>query len=84
MTYVLRRIQEKIEKTLQRGKSILLLGPRQTGKTTLLHKLALDRYVSLANLETRIRYEQDLGQFAREIESLATKCETLRAVLYTP
>lgn len=73
MSYVLRLIQERIEKTLQRGKSILLLGPRQTGKTTLLHKLPLDRYLSLANLETRIGYEQDLGRFAREIEALAAQ-----------
>jgi predicted AAA+ superfamily ATPase len=75
MTYVLRLLQKKIEKTLHRGKSILLLGPRQTGKTTLLHKLPLDRYISLANLETRINYEQDLGRFAREIESLASRCD---------
>jgi len=74
MGYVLRHIQQKIEKTLARGKSILLLGPRQTGKTTLLHKLPLDRYISLANLETRIGYEQDLGRFSREIESLSAKC----------
>jgi uncharacterized protein len=73
MTYILRLLQKKIEKTLQRGKSILLLGPRQTGKTTLLHKLSLDRYISLANLETRINYERDLGQFTREIESLANR-----------
>jgi uncharacterized protein len=73
MTYVLRKIQEKIEKTLNRGKSILLLGPRQTGKTTLIHKLKVDRYISLANLETRLGYEQDLGRLAREIESLRDK-----------
>lgn len=74
MDYILRQIQQKVEKTLERGKSILLLGPRQTGKTTLLHALKLDRYISLANLETRIGYEQDLGRFAREVESLAAKC----------
>jgi predicted AAA+ superfamily ATPase len=74
MDYILRKIQQKIEKALQRGKSILLLGPRQTGKTTLLHRLVLDRYISLANLETRISYEQDLGRFGREVESLAAKC----------
>lgn len=80
MGYILRQIQQKIEKTLGRGKSILLLGPRQTGKTTLLHKLPLDRYISLANLETRIGYEQDLGRLAREIESLAAKCPHLPIV----
>lgn len=74
MTYVLRRIQSKIEQTLKRGKSVLLLGPRQTGKTTLLHKLPLDRYISLANLETRLGYEQDLARFGKEIEALHAKC----------
>lgn len=74
MTYILRHLQQKIEKTLKRGKSILLLGPRQTGKTTMLHKLSIDRYISLANLETRIGYEQDLGRLAREVEALAGKC----------
>lgn len=74
MTYILRSIQQKMEKTLKRGKSILLLGARQTGKTTLLHKLPLDRYISLVNLEVRLGYEQDLGRFAREIEALAAKC----------
>lgn len=73
MTYVLRQIQGRIEKVLRRNKSILLLGPRQTGKTTLLHKLPLDRYLSLANLETRIGYEADLGRLAREVESLANR-----------
>ncbi len=74
MSYIIRKIQQRIEKTAKRGKSILLLGPRQTGKTTLLHKLALDRYISLANLETRIGYEQDLGRFGKEIEALSAKC----------
>lgn len=74
MAHVLRKLQDKIEKTLLRGKSILLLGPRQTGKTTLLRKLPIDRYISLANLKTRIEYEQDLGRLAREAESLAEKC----------
>ena len=75
MTYILRPIQHKIEKTLNRGKSVLLLGPRQTGKTTLLHKMALDRCISLANLEVRIGYEQDLGRLAKEVEALADKLD---------
>lgn len=73
MTYILRKLQNKIEKTLKRGKSIMLLGPRQTGKTTLIRKLPIDRYISLANLKTRIDYEQDLGRLARETEALAEK-----------
>lgn len=80
MTYVLRLIQQRIEKALQRGSSILLLGPRQTGKTTLLHRLPLDRYISLANLETRIGYEQNLGRFGREIEALHAICPHLPVI----
>lgn len=36
MTYISRLIDKNIEQALRRGKSILLLGPRQTGKTTLI------------------------------------------------
>lgn len=39
MAYILRLLQDKIEKIIKRGKSILLLGPRQTGKTTLIRKM---------------------------------------------
>lgn len=81
MTYIFRQIQKKIEKTLARNKSILLLGPRQTGKTTLIHKLPLDRYISLANLEARIGYEQDLGRLAREVESLSAKQHPHRPII---
>lgn len=73
MTHILRHLKKKIDDVLKRKKSILLLGPRQTGKTTLIRTLKLDRYISLANLETRIGYEQDLGRLAREVESLAAK-----------
>lgn len=73
MSYIYREIQKRIEKTLARKKSILLLGPRQTGKTTLIRRLPLDRYISLANLEARIGYEKDLGRLTREVEALAEK-----------
>lgn len=71
MEYIARVAHKKIESLINRKKSILLLGPRQTGKTTLLHRLPLDRYISLANLETQLAYEQDPGRLGREIESLA-------------
>lgn len=71
MTYLARQITNKIMATLVRGKSILFLGPRQTGKTTLLkNQLALDVYYSLANADTRLRYERDPGLLAREISVL--------------
>ncbi|MGZ3775902.1 MAG: AAA family ATPase, partial [Bdellovibrio sp.] len=33
-------------------KSILLLGPRQTGKSTLINDIGMDLYINLANEKT--------------------------------
>ena len=44
-----RHLQPALARHLARGKSILLLGPRQTGKTTLLGELDADLTVSLAS-----------------------------------
>lgn len=66
-----RQISSKIISTLARGKSILLLGPRQTGKTTLLkNQLKLDSYYSLVNSDVRLRYERDPGLLARELAAM--------------
>ena len=37
---ITRLLEEKILSKLNSGKAIILLGPRQTGKTTLLEKIA--------------------------------------------
>lgn len=43
MTYIPRFIEQNISATLNRGKSVLLLGPRQTGKTTLItHQIIIE------------------------------------------
>jgi predicted AAA+ superfamily ATPase len=62
-----------LKKIPNREKNVLLLGARQTGKTTLLRHLSIDRYLSLANLQNQLDYMQDVGRLAREIESLALK-----------
>jgi predicted AAA+ superfamily ATPase len=36
MSLIQRALKEKLRSSVNRGKSVLLLGPRQTGKTTLL------------------------------------------------
>jgi predicted AAA+ superfamily ATPase len=46
MEYIPRRLEAALTEQLGRGKSILLLGPRQTGKTTLLGRLPADLTLS--------------------------------------
>lgn len=65
-----RGLEPVIERHLGRGKSILLLGPRQTGKTTLLKRLQPDLAISLASPETRQRYEREPGLLAAEVRAL--------------
>lgn len=67
---IARTIQPVLEHHLQRGKSLLLLGPRQTGKTTLVGGLAADLVVTLVAPRTRHRYERDPGLLAGEVRAL--------------
>lgn len=65
-----RSIAPELTHHLARGKSILLLGPRQTGKTTLLRNLDADLAVSLISPALRQRYEKDPALLAGEIRAL--------------
>lgn len=67
---IARLLQPVLARHLDRGKSVLLLGPRQTGKTTLLGALAADLAVSLASPAVRQRYERDPSVLADEVEAL--------------
>ena len=58
---------------LRRGKSVLLFGPRQTGKTTLVGRLPADLRVSLVAPDSRQRYERAPAQLSAEIEALRTR-----------
>ena len=68
--YYRRLIEPRIGHHLARGKSILFLGPRQTGKTTLLSDLAADVTISLISPRTRQRYERDPSILAGEVRAL--------------
>ncbi len=71
MRNINRTILARISAVLARGKSILLLGPRQTGKTTLIkQKIPVDGYFSLLDVQTRLRYEKDPLLLSKELESL--------------
>ncbi len=74
MTYIHRIIEKNIRHALQRGKSILLLGPRQTGKTTLIEEqIHPDISYSFARASTRLRYEQNPALLEQELEEQVKK-----------
>lgn len=62
-----------MRQALERGKSVLLLGPRQTGKTTLLGRFQLDLVVNLLRPEVRQRYERAPELLGAEVELLAQR-----------
>lgn len=71
-----RYLTKKLIKTLQNNKSVLLLGPRQVGKSTLIRetlskKIEFDS-ILLQNPEIRIKYEQDPSRLIHEYELAGT------------
>lgn len=71
--YKKRLLENSLRHHLRRGKSVLLLGPRQTGKTTLLNQISSDLTLSFLSPSLRQRYEKDPGQLIGEIKDLAHK-----------
>jgi predicted AAA+ superfamily ATPase len=71
MEYFQRAIERPLLAALKRKKSVLLLGARQTGKTTLINRLLSDRIISFIQPAIRQRYEQNPNLLIGEIEALA-------------
>lgn len=68
MNYIRRSIEPLLTESLARGKSILLLGARQTGKTTMLKHLSLsDMAYTLLDPELRLRFEKSPNILSQEI-----------------
>jgi predicted AAA+ superfamily ATPase len=79
---ILPRIMEsRIRRVLQRHKSVLLLGPRQTGKTTLLEPLQPDLLLNLLRPDVRQRYERAPQLLGAEVEALGEKKRGGRALV---
>ena len=56
---------------LKSQKSILLLGPRQTGKSTLLNSIFPEAYgINLADEQLYLAYASDPGLLARRLKPL--------------
>lgn len=74
MVYIKRLLGAHARKALARGKSILLLGARQTGKTTFVHEeLQPDIKISFASRTMRLRYEKNPELLEHEIQSALSK-----------
>ena len=68
-TFIPRIIEANIQAALKRGKSVLLLGARQTGKTTLIQtQINSDLNYTFAKASTRQRYEADPSLLEKELE----------------
>ncbi len=68
--YLQRLIEPTLRDIIAQGKSILLLGARQTGKTTLLKHLGVaDLTYSLLDPELRLRFEKSPGLLGQEIKA---------------
>ena len=66
--YLPRIIREKVERTLQE-KSVLLLGPRQTGKSSLLrHELQPDKVVNLLDQSTFLTLTRRLSSLRESLK----------------
>ena len=70
MNYIRRHMEDCIERLSKTWSAILLTGPRQSGKTTMLRQLSDRenigrRYVSLDDLSIRELAKNDLKCFCR-------------------
>jgi len=70
MNEIKRTLEAKIKKASDFFKVILLTGPRQVGKTTLLKNLMESNrtYVSFDNIETRLEAMEDPARFIQQLK----------------
>ncbi len=68
--WIPRKIEADLLRHLDRKKSILLLGPRQTGKTSLLSRVSFDLSINLLSSRERLRFEKNPDQLVSEIDAL--------------
>lgn len=66
-----RLLLQQLKVTIEKGRSILLLGARQTGKSTLCAQLDPDLTLSLLHPTIRQRYEREPSLLINEIEALS-------------
>lgn len=67
--WINRANEPAVRKAIEGGRSILLLGPRQTGKSSLLKKFDYDFQISFLDRRQRLRYERDPQVLVDEVEA---------------
>lgn len=81
MNLLSRKLNNTLQTYLSSGKSILLLGPRQTGKTTLLSTLQADLSLSLMDVQLRQRYTRNPNLLMDEVKALPRQTKRLPLVI---
>lgn len=66
-----RVIRKQLEYYFKKGMNVLLLGPRQVGKTTIAKTFKFDLNINLSINKERLFYEKNLDFLSKRIESLA-------------
>lgn len=62
-----------IKKQIAKGKSILLLGPRQVGKTTLCKQFKFDLEINLASVKEKLVFEKDPQRLEKLVDESSKK-----------
>ena len=81
MKIIPRIVGARLRRALERQKSVLLLGPRQTGKTTLVETLQPDLLLNFLRPEVRQRYERSPELLGAEVEALAGRTRGRRPLV---
>lgn len=84
MQYIERTFKKILSYYIDAGKSILLLGPRQTGKTTLIDQLQPDLKISLVLPRERQRYEKNPSILYDEVKALPGSLSNKKATKWRP
>jgi predicted AAA+ superfamily ATPase len=66
-----RQLLHTLLEDIRSGLSILLLGPRQTGKTTLIGQLPYQKMINLLPNHTQMEYQLNKGRLIQEVEAFA-------------
>ncbi len=78
--YISRVIEKSIKNAIKRNKSVLVLGSRQTGKTTLLSQIKADLSLSFADVEVRQEHEKNPALLKTMVEGLEVKARRRKLV----
>jgi predicted AAA+ superfamily ATPase len=80
-SWIKRSIEKQIQSAVQRKQGVLLLGPRQTGKTSLLERFNFDIEIQHLRSRERLRFEKDPDVLIDEVDAYLKKNKKVPVVL---